>query len=105
MKIGDTYYIFVGGKDNELNEGIIIVLKSKSLDHFEYAFTIGPFYELGDMADAHHILESMIKMSYLFQDVIHIEEIMILRISIAVSLSLVISTLLKARCTWTLLKK
>ena len=51
VKIGDTYYIFVGGKDNELNKGIIIVLKSKSLDHFEYAFTIGPFYELGDMAE------------------------------------------------------
>ena len=51
VKIGDTYYIFVGGKDNVLNKGVIIVLKSKTLDHFSYAFTIGPFYELGDMAE------------------------------------------------------
>lgn len=51
VKIGDTYYIFVGGKDNALNKGVIIVLKSKTLDNFAYAFTIGPFYELGDMAE------------------------------------------------------
>ena len=51
VKIGDTYYIFVGGKDIEKNQGVIVVLKSKRLDSFEYAFTIGPYYELGDMAE------------------------------------------------------
>jgi|GEM_PF-1071503 len=51
VKINDTYYIFVGGKDLNENKGVIIVLKSKSLDHFEYAFHLGPYYELGDMAE------------------------------------------------------
>ena len=51
VKIGDTYYLFVGGKDLELNQGVIIVLKSKTLDHFEYAFYLGPYYALGDMAE------------------------------------------------------
>ena len=51
VKIEDTYYIFIGGKDINENKGVIIVLKSKTLDHFEFAFTIGPFYELGDMAE------------------------------------------------------
>ena len=51
VKIKDTYYIFVGGKDIEKNAGVVIVLKSKSLDSFEYAFTIGPYYEFGDMAE------------------------------------------------------
>ena len=51
VKIGDSYYIFIGGKDIQRNAGVIIVLKGDSLDHFEYAFVIGPFYELGDMAE------------------------------------------------------
>ncbi len=51
VKIKDMYYIFVGGKDITTNKGVIIVLKSDRLNHYEYAFTIGPFYELGDMAE------------------------------------------------------
>ncbi len=51
VQIGDTYYIFVGGKDLKENKGVIIVLKSKNLYHFEYAFHLGPYYELGDMAE------------------------------------------------------
>ena len=51
VKIGNTYYIFVGGKDLNENKGVIIVLKSNNLDHFEYAFHLGPYYELGDMAE------------------------------------------------------
>ena len=50
-KVGDTHYIFLGGRDNELNAGVIVVLKGKSLDEFEYAFHLGPYYELGDMAE------------------------------------------------------
>lgn len=44
-------YIFIGGKDIVLNQGVIIVLKSNTLDNFQYDFTIGPFYELGDMGE------------------------------------------------------
>ena len=51
VKIKDTYYIFVGGKDLTVNKGVIIVLKSKNLHKFEYAFLLGPYYELGDMAE------------------------------------------------------
>ena len=51
VKIKDTYYIFVGGKDLNTNKGVIIVLKSKNLHRFEYAFLLGPYYELGDMAE------------------------------------------------------
>ena len=51
VKIGDSYYLFLGGKDIEKNQGVIIVLEGKTLDHFEYRFAIGPFYELGDMAE------------------------------------------------------
>ena len=51
IKKNDTYYIFVGGKDINTNEGLIIVLKGKTLDKFEYAFSIGPYYEFGDMAE------------------------------------------------------
>ena len=51
VKINDTYYLFLGGKNVKTNEGLIIVLKSKTLNNFTYAFTIGPFYELGDMGE------------------------------------------------------
>ena len=51
VKIGDTYYVFVGGKDEELNKGLIIVLRGKTPDRLYYAFNIGPFYELGDMGE------------------------------------------------------
>lgn len=49
--IDDQYYVLVGGKDTNLNKGVIVVLKGDSLDHLEYAFTLGPFYELGDMGE------------------------------------------------------
>ena len=51
VRIKDTYYIFIGGKDLNTNKGVIIVLKSKNLHRFEYAFLLGPYYELGDMAE------------------------------------------------------
>ena len=51
VKVGDTYYVFVGGKDEALNKGVIIVLRGKTPDRLYYAFTIGPFYELGEMGE------------------------------------------------------
>lgn len=51
VQINDMYYVFVGGKDIELNQGVIVVLKGKMLEQLQYAFTIGPFYELGDMGE------------------------------------------------------
>lgn len=51
VKINDTFYVFVGGKDKKLNKGVIIVLKGNSLENLEYFFTIGPLYELGDMGE------------------------------------------------------
>lgn len=51
VKIKDTYYLFVGGKDIKEEKGVIIVLKSKTLDHFKLAFILGPYYELGNMAE------------------------------------------------------
>ena len=51
VKIGDTYYVFVGGKDKVLNKGVIIVLRGKTTDKLEYAFLLGPYYELGDMGE------------------------------------------------------
>ena len=50
VKIGNKYYVFVGGKDERLNQGVIIVLGGL-LCKLEYKFTIGPFYELGDMGE------------------------------------------------------
>lgn len=50
VKIGNEYYVFVGGKNTRLNQGVIIVLGGR-LDKLEYKFTIGPFYELGDMGE------------------------------------------------------
>lgn len=51
VRIKDTYYVFVGGKDIHLNQGVIVVLKGKSLEKLTYSFTLGPFYELGDMGE------------------------------------------------------
>ncbi len=51
VKLGNTYYLFVGGKDRILNKGVIIVLRGESPERFEYAFTLGPYYELGDMGE------------------------------------------------------
>ena len=51
VKINNMYYIFIGGKSIVTNEGVILVLKSNSLKHFTYDFSIGPFYELGDMGE------------------------------------------------------
>ena len=50
VKVGDKYYVFVGGKDTCTDRGVIIVLGG-SPDKLEYRFTIGPFYELGDMGE------------------------------------------------------
>ncbi len=49
--MNQQYYIFIGGKKLSTNEGVILVLKSKTLSNFKYDFTIGPFYELGDMGE------------------------------------------------------
>ena len=51
VKVGDTYYVFVGGKDEVLDKGVIIVLKGKTPERLHYAFTLGPYYELGDMGE------------------------------------------------------
>lgn len=51
VKIGDTYYVFVGGKDIVHNRGVIVVLGGKSQGKLEYKFYLGPFYELGDMGE------------------------------------------------------
>ena len=50
VKVGDKYYVFVGGKDKYTDRGLIIVLGGE-LTNLEYKFTIGPFYELGDMGE------------------------------------------------------
>ena len=51
VKIGDTYYVFVGGRDEVLHKGVIIVLKGRTPEKLEYAFRLGPYYELGDMGE------------------------------------------------------
>ena len=51
IKIGETYYVLTGGKDIELNKGVIVVVGGKTLDNLEYKFTLGPFYALGDMGE------------------------------------------------------
>lgn len=51
VKIGDTYYVFVGGKDRVADKGVIVVLRGENPDKLEYAFTLGPYYELGDMGE------------------------------------------------------
>lgn len=50
-KINGYYYIFLGARDEELDQGLIVVLKGKTLDHFEYDFQIGPFEQLGFMGE------------------------------------------------------
>lgn len=50
-KYKDNYYLFLGARNEELDQGVIVVLKGKDLDHFEYDFQIGPFYELGFMGE------------------------------------------------------
>ena len=51
VKIGDTYYVFIGGKDVNLNAGVIIVLSGKTPDELVYSFYIGPFAEFGEMGE------------------------------------------------------
>ncbi|MDE7439402.1 MAG: GH32 C-terminal domain-containing protein, partial [Clostridia bacterium] len=51
VKIGDNYFVFLGGKDVVSDKGVIIVLKGKNPDKLEYAFMLGPYYELGDMGE------------------------------------------------------
>ena len=51
VKIGDKYFVFVGGKDEVLNKGVIIVLHGTTPEKLEYAFKLGPYYELGDMGE------------------------------------------------------
>ena len=51
VEIGGKYFVFVGGKDVKKNAGVIIVLSGDNLDKLNYAFCIGPFYELGDMGE------------------------------------------------------
>ncbi len=50
VKINDTYYVFIGGK-NDKNEGVIIIFKSDDFAHFEYDFIIDSIPELGDMGE------------------------------------------------------
>lgn len=51
VKVGKFYYLFVGGRDLTSNSGVIVVLRGSTLEKFEYAFTLGPYYELGDMGE------------------------------------------------------
>ncbi len=51
VKTDDGYYVFVGGKLVSENKGVIVVLGGSGLEKLEYKFTIGPFYELGDMGE------------------------------------------------------
>lgn len=51
VKRNGEYYVFMGGKDERTNSGVIVVLGGKDIEKLEYRFTIGPFYELGDMGE------------------------------------------------------
>lgn len=51
VRTGDYYYVFVGGKLVKENKGVIVVLGGSTLERLSYKFTIGPFYELGDMGE------------------------------------------------------
>lgn len=51
VKLGDKYYVFVGGRDVALNQGVIVVLSGDTLDKLHYEFYIGPLYELGEMCE------------------------------------------------------
>lgn len=50
-KVGDEYFVFVGGKDTKKNAGVIAVLAGRDPFHLSYRFTIGPYYELGDTGE------------------------------------------------------
>ena len=47
--INGKYYVFVGNRIS--NKGVITVLEGDKIDELKYSFTIGPFYELGDMGE------------------------------------------------------
>ena len=51
IMLHDKFYVFVGGRDDETDKGVVVVLCGQSLEKLEYAFTIGPFDALGDMAE------------------------------------------------------
>lgn len=51
VKVGNRYYVMVGGKDTRTNQGIIVVLGGNSLETLQFCFVIGPFEELGDMGE------------------------------------------------------
>lgn len=51
VKIGNRYYVFVGGKEMQHDRGVIIVLDGASPDNLSYEFYLGPYYELGDMGE------------------------------------------------------
>ena len=51
VRMGDSFYVFVGGKDVTTDKGVIVVLKGSSLDRLEYDFTIGSIHAFGDMAE------------------------------------------------------
>ena len=44
-------YLFIASKDKEDNLGKVIVLKSKNLNEFKYAFEIGPLEVFGEMIE------------------------------------------------------
>ena len=44
-------YLFIASKDKEENLGKVIVLKSKNLNEFKYAFEIGPLEVFGEMIE------------------------------------------------------
>ena len=51
IHINNKYYMFNGARNEETNEGLIVVLESDKLQDFKYSFTIGPIYEFGDMGE------------------------------------------------------
>lgn len=57
VKRKDKYYVLVGGKNTDKNQGVIVVLEGDSLERLKYSFTIGPFYELGDMGECPSLVQ------------------------------------------------
>lgn len=51
VKVGGKYYVFVGGRDNVLNKGVIVVLGGDTPEKLTYRFYLGPYFELGDMGE------------------------------------------------------
>lgn len=49
--VNGQYYVLVGGKDLTTHSGIIVVLGGSEPGRLAYKFTIGPFYELGNMGE------------------------------------------------------